>query len=98
MQAFHWCLDFDAAIREFGRILKPGGVVFLIWNLVAGQVLCSPQRLDVFNIQLKHSENELPGHANYAIYLDDTIRSRITNQQDFEGCLNPHSTHQTSSQ
>jgi len=32
-QAFHWCLDHDAAAAEFSRILKPGGIVALIWNL-----------------------------------------------------------------
>ncbi len=30
-QAFHW-FDRDKARQEFGRILKPGGVVALIWN------------------------------------------------------------------
>ncbi|TFK76399.1 S-adenosyl-L-methionine-dependent methyltransferase [Pluteus cervinus] len=32
-QAFHWCADYDQACREFARILKPEGVVALIWNL-----------------------------------------------------------------
>ena len=32
-QAFHWCPDYDKASREFARILKPDGVVALIWNL-----------------------------------------------------------------
>ncbi|TFY77171.1 hypothetical protein EWM64_g6843 [Hericium alpestre] len=32
-QAFHWCPNFDAAAAEFARILKPDGVVVLIWNL-----------------------------------------------------------------
>jgi len=30
-QSFHW-FDRDAAKREFGRILRPGGKVALIWN------------------------------------------------------------------
>ncbi|KAJ6465138.1 S-adenosyl-L-methionine-dependent methyltransferase [Mycena vulgaris] len=32
-QAFHWCMDYEAAAAEFARILKPGGVIALIWNL-----------------------------------------------------------------
>lgn len=30
-QAFHW-MDHEAAKREFLRILKPGGVIALLWN------------------------------------------------------------------
>lgn len=30
-QAFHW-FDLDQAHREFGRILKPGGWVAILWN------------------------------------------------------------------
>ena len=33
-QAFHWCHpSYDAAAKEFARVLKPGGVLALIWNL-----------------------------------------------------------------
>ncbi|KAI0341583.1 S-adenosyl-L-methionine-dependent methyltransferase [Trametopsis cervina] len=32
-QAFHWCPDYDKASREFARVLKPDGIVTLIWNL-----------------------------------------------------------------
>lgn len=31
-QAFHW-FDLEAARREFGRILAPGGWVVIVWNL-----------------------------------------------------------------
>ncbi|KAJ7254647.1 S-adenosyl-L-methionine-dependent methyltransferase [Mycena haematopus] len=30
-QAFHWCLDHEAAAVEFARILKPGGILALVW-------------------------------------------------------------------
>ncbi|KAI0690572.1 S-adenosyl-L-methionine-dependent methyltransferase [Cytidiella melzeri] len=32
-QAFHWCPDFNKAAEEFARVLKPDGIVALIWNL-----------------------------------------------------------------
>ncbi|KZP11949.1 S-adenosyl-L-methionine-dependent methyltransferase [Athelia psychrophila] len=32
-QAFHWCPDYEAAAKELARVLKPNGVVALIWNL-----------------------------------------------------------------
>ncbi|OCB86744.1 S-adenosyl-L-methionine-dependent methyltransferase [Sanghuangporus baumii] len=31
--AFHWCLNQEAALKEFVRVLKPDGVVCLLWNL-----------------------------------------------------------------
>jgi len=32
-QAWHWCPDYDAGMKEIARILKPDGVAFFIWNL-----------------------------------------------------------------
>ena len=32
-QAFHWCPDYEKAVQEFTRILKPQGTLALIWNL-----------------------------------------------------------------
>ncbi|KAG8935694.1 hypothetical protein FRC02_006970 [Tulasnella sp. 418] len=32
-QAWHWCPDFDKALAEISRVLKPNGVAILIWNL-----------------------------------------------------------------
>ncbi|EJD53007.1 S-adenosyl-L-methionine-dependent methyltransferase [Auricularia subglabra TFB-10046 SS5] len=32
-QAWHWCPDYNAAMAEIARALKPGGVAFFIWNL-----------------------------------------------------------------
>jgi len=32
-QAFHWCQDYNKAMAEFARALKPNGRVVFIWNL-----------------------------------------------------------------
>ncbi|CCV00114.1 unnamed protein product [Malassezia sympodialis ATCC 42132] len=32
-QAWHWCPDFDAALRHIAASLRPGGVLALLWNL-----------------------------------------------------------------
>jgi len=32
-QAWHWCPDYSAAMKEIARVLKPKGVAFFIWNL-----------------------------------------------------------------
>ncbi|KDN35858.1 hypothetical protein K437DRAFT_260286 [Tilletiaria anomala UBC 951] len=32
-QAWHWCLDFDAALREIASTLRTGGVLALLWNI-----------------------------------------------------------------
>ena len=31
-QAFHW-MDPDVALTEFARVVRPGGVVGLVWNI-----------------------------------------------------------------
>ncbi|KAJ7472291.1 S-adenosyl-L-methionine-dependent methyltransferase [Mycena galericulata] len=30
--AFHWCPDYEAAAAEFSRVIKPEGILSLIWN------------------------------------------------------------------
>lgn len=32
-QAWHWCKDWDKALRNFAKALKPGGTLALLWNL-----------------------------------------------------------------
>lgn len=32
-QAWHWCPNYDAGIKEIARVLKPSGVAIFIWNL-----------------------------------------------------------------
>ena len=32
-QAWHWCPDYDAGMKEIARILKRDGIAIFIWNL-----------------------------------------------------------------
>jgi len=33
-QAWHWCHPhYDEGVKEIARVLKPGGVAFLVWNM-----------------------------------------------------------------
>lgn len=32
-QAWHWCPDFDLALKEIAKSLRKGGVLALLWNL-----------------------------------------------------------------
>ncbi|KAI5123347.1 hypothetical protein M0805_001768 [Coniferiporia weirii] len=34
--AFHWCLDLEAAMNEFVRVLKPSGTICFLWILEDG--------------------------------------------------------------
>lgn len=36
-QAYHWCPDHEQAFREFGKYLKPDGILVLLWNLESRQ-------------------------------------------------------------
>lgn len=43
-QAWHWCQDWDKALCNFAKALKPGGTLALLWNLEdkdAGEVQCA---------------------------------------------------------
>ncbi|THH04668.1 hypothetical protein EW145_g5346 [Phellinidium pouzarii] len=31
--SFNWCLHHEESVKEFARILKPDGVIYLLWNL-----------------------------------------------------------------
>ncbi|KAK4704665.1 hypothetical protein P7C70_g1537, partial [Phenoliferia sp. Uapishka_3] len=49
-QAFHWSNDGVAAIKEIGRVLKPGGKVALIWNLESRKTQWVAQLRDTYEV------------------------------------------------
>lgn len=55
-QAFHW-FDGPAARREFGRILRPGGFVVLVWN--ARRVEGTPFMVAYEDLLLRHGTDYL---------------------------------------
>ena len=32
-QAWHWCEDWNGALAQLAKVLKPGGVLAIVWNL-----------------------------------------------------------------
>jgi len=58
-QAFHW-FDGDAALREFHRVLHPGGSLALVWNL---RPLNEPIHAAIEEI-LGRYRGDVPSHRN----------------------------------
>ncbi|KAF8201120.1 hypothetical protein K438DRAFT_1965641 [Mycena galopus ATCC 62051] len=56
-QAFHWCLDHEAAAVEFARILKPGGVLVVMWIHEGRE---TAPWLDQFRTPVERDEGDAP--------------------------------------
>ncbi|KAF7369051.1 CUE domain-containing protein [Mycena venus] len=56
-QAFHWCLDHEEAAAEFARVLKPGGVLALIWIHESRDI--APW-LEQFRARVERDEGDTP--------------------------------------
>lgn len=54
-QAWHWCPDYAAGVREISRMLKPEGVAFFIWNLEDREA--APWVAQVRDAYEKHEQN-----------------------------------------
>ncbi|KAL5532751.1 hypothetical protein ACEPAF_4525 [Sanghuangporus sanghuang] len=87
-QAFHWCPDFDAALTEFARVLKPDGVAVLIWNLEdreraqwVAQLRDSYERYELgspqFRLGLWRKVFTVPSYAKFFRPAEETTLSRV---------------------
>jgi len=56
-QAYHWCLDHDAAMLEFSRVLKPTGVVVLVWNNSEPEKVAWAQQLSEFIMSYREKDS-----------------------------------------
>jgi SAM-dependent methyltransferase len=76
MQALHWALDFDAAMAENARIMKPNGVLACIWNL---DDRYDALRSHLFTFQhFSRQEMPLDGLLRSAIELNGMIKGLLT--------------------
>lgn len=86
-QAFHW-FDRKAARREFRRILKPGGWVYVIWNhrRMEGTAFQRAYEclLEEFGTDYHHVDHHGPTRADFADFIGSNhVESRIfPNRQD----------------
>ncbi|KAK7052306.1 S-adenosyl-L-methionine-dependent methyltransferase [Favolaschia claudopus] len=56
-QALHWCLDHESAAAEFARILKPGGVLAIVW---VHEGRDKAPWLDQFRMRVERDEGDAP--------------------------------------
>lgn len=60
-QAFHW-FDVEAALQEMARVLRPGGTVGLLWNVMDDSVDWVKQVTELFGAEdlVSHMDGEPP--------------------------------------
>jgi SAM-dependent methyltransferase len=60
-QAFHW-FDVDAAVAEIARVLRPGGTVGLLWNVMDDSVEWVRQVTELFGAEdlVSHMDGQPP--------------------------------------
>lgn len=67
-QSFHW-FDFEATQKEFKRILKPGGHILLVWNIL--------QQRSPFLKAYQELKNKYADDKPYAKQVDEDLISRF---------------------
>ncbi len=89
-QSFHW-FDVDAAKQEFGRILRPGGHVAVLWNerrtdttpfLRGYEALLEKYSIDYSQVSLRYSLSEK--HMEEFFGTEPWGREEFPNRQSFD--------------
>ncbi|KAK7461689.1 hypothetical protein VKT23_008117 [Stygiomarasmius scandens] len=83
--AFHWCLDFDKAVSEFCRILKPDGFVFLVWNSLSSSR--APWITKLWNISNRYDSEGFVTTERWRLLYESQLykqRMRLLEEQVFE--------------
>lgn len=81
--SFHWP-DFDAAVREFHRILRPGGIFMALWNTRRFE---SSPLLSGIEQYLHTLVPELKRVSSGRSEFCDTLTERLGGREEFEDVL-----------
>lgn len=81
--SFHWP-DFDAAVREFHRILRPGGIFMALWNTRRFE---SSPLLSGIEQYLRTLVPELKRVSSGRSESCDTLTERLGGREEFEDVL-----------
>lgn len=85
-QAFHW-FDADRALAEMSRVLRPGGTVGLLWNVMDDSVDWVAEVAGLFGAEdvVSHMDGRPPfaGHASF----EDPTHDEFENAQSLDADL-----------
>lgn len=81
--SFHWP-DFDSAVKEFSRVLKPGGLFMALWNTRAFE--SNPLLVEIEEY-LHRLVPELNRVSSGRSQFCDTLAQRLGDREEFEDVL-----------
>ena len=87
--SFHWA-DFDKAMTEFHRILRPGGIFTALWNPRLIEV--NPLLVEIEN-HLKILRPEIKRISSGRSGITETIHKQLQSRTDFESVKYIEGTH-----
>lgn len=76
-QAWHWCQDWDQALQQVAKALRPNGILALIWNLEDREA--APWVAQIRDLYEKYEDNTPQYRHNYwhAMYKAPTFASQF---------------------